>query len=321
MFVHIAHFTLNNHKHWGIVENNLLLKLNQSYTTTAELLADKQAILTMSDEQKAKLEKFKISDVSFLSPVTGNKRVICQGANYRQHMIESGFDPDTKSYNMFFNKSSAAICSAEADIIKPKHVSLLDYEIELGLVIGKNIDEKTLINSENLSEYIGGIVIANDVSARDVQIPETQFFKGKSYRTFCPVGPYLCLLDNENIHYLDLLDLELKVNGETRQKDNTENLVFKPAETLCELSEFSDLDIGDLVLTGTPSGCALRIPSPGMVRLFSLLPEPLRWSLFKKVQGKRSDYLQSGDQIEASISNVDGNINLGSQRNKITSIS
>jgi len=321
MLIHIAHFTINDHKHWGIVENNQLLKLNQSYTTTAELLTDKQTILAMSNEQKAQLDKFKIADVAFLSPVTGNKRVVCQGANYRQHMIESGFDPDTKSYNMFFNKSSASICSAEDKIIKPEHVSLLDYEIELGLVIGKNIDKETLINAENLSEYIGGIVIANDVSARDVQIPETQFFKGKSYRTFCPVGPYLCLLDHDNAHYLDLLNLELKVNGETRQKDNTENLVFKPAETLSELSSFSDLDIGDLVLTGTPSGCALQIPSPGIVRLFSLLPESLRWSLFKKVQGKRSEYLQSGDQIEATIFSVDGDINLGFQRNKITSIS
>ena len=72
------------------------------------------------------------------------------------------------------------------------------------------------------------------------------------------------------------------MNGKIRQKDQTKNLVFKPAETLTELSSFSDLDVGDLVLTGTPSGCALQILSPIIVNLFSLLPETIRWKLFKK---------------------------------------
>jgi len=318
MITHLAHFEFSQKKHWGIIEDEIIHLLPEQYPTTKALLQNKASILNTAKNDINHLQKIKLSDIKLLSPVIGNQRVICQGANYRQHMIESGMNPDAKSFNMFFNKSSASICSSQSDIIKPKHVSLLDYEIELGLIIGKNITRKTEVKEKDLSDYIAAIVITNDVSARDVQIPETQFFKGKSYRTFCPVGPYLCLLDQDSIHYLKQLELELKVNGETRQFDNTENLVFKPAETLTELSGFSDLDVGDLVLTGTPSGCALRIPSPIIVKLFSLLPEPFRWKMFKRIQAKRSQYLQADDYIEASIQSRDQAIFLGHQQNKVT---
>ena len=317
MIPHIAHFEFSGEIRWGIVAGDSLGLLDERYSSTADLLLDREHIFRTAQDEQEKLQKIKLSDVKLLSPVVGNKRVICQGANYRQHMIESGMDPDAKSYNMFFNKSSASICSPRERIIRPRHVSLLDYEIELGLVIGQAINKQTEVQKENLGDYIGAIVIANDISARDIQIPETQFFKGKSYRTFCPVGPYLCLLSQDSIPYLDQLDLELKVNGETRQRDNTENLVFKPAETLTELSSFTDLDVGDLVLTGTPSGCALQIPSPTVVKLFSLLPESVRWKLFKRIQGKREQYLQPDDKIEARIHSRDQKIHLGCQHNQI----
>jgi len=311
---------------WGIVTpretlsslGDTIYVLPQSYASTAELLADRKTILALSKQDLSAFEQLNSLEVKVLSPIVGNKRVICQGANYRQHMIESGMDPDKQNYNMFFNKSSASICSADDDIIKPKHVRLLDYEIELGLVIGKAIDRTLEVNEDNLHQYIGGIVIGNDVSAREVQISQTQFFKGKSYRTFCPVGPYLCLIDEKNINALKHLNLELKVNDEVRQKDNTQNLVFNPAETLTELSSFSDLDVGDLILTGTPSGCALQIPSPVVVKLFSLLPEKFRWKLFKKIQSKSSKYLKISDKIEARIYSDNHKINLGLQQNVIS---
>ena len=93
-------------------------------------------------------------------------------------------------------------------------MELLDYEIELGLVIGKEISESQVITEENLHEYVAGLVIANDVSARDVQLSQTQWYKGKSYRTFCPVGPYLYLLEKEDIPLINDLELKLWVNDE-----------------------------------------------------------------------------------------------------------
>ena len=113
---------------------------------------------------------------------------------------------------------------------------------------------------------VAGVVVVNDYSARDIQIPQTQFYKGKSYRTFGPVGPYLCLLDRGDFAALKNLDLQLTVNGQVRQRDNTSNLIYSASETLTELSSVHDLHAGDLIATGTPAGCALSVPSPAVPR-------------------------------------------------------
>ena len=192
---------------------------------------------------------------------------MCQGANYRQHMIESGVDPDQKRINMFFEKSDASITSATGDVRRPAHVTLLDYEVELGLVFGQSISAPISVTAANYHQHVFGLVIANDVSARDGQIPETQFFKGKSYRSFCPMGPSLTALEGDDHRYIDDLTLRLWVNDELRQQDSSANMVNKPAETLTEMSTFTDMDPGDVLLTGTPSGCALRPPKPAVQRI------------------------------------------------------
>ncbi|HMY18562.1 MAG TPA: fumarylacetoacetate hydrolase family protein [Polyangium sp.] len=231
-------------------------------------------------------------------------------------MIESGINPDIKAYNMIFTKASSCIVPADHDVILPRHVRFLDYEIELGLVLKRDITSRLQITKPNLGDFIAGIVILNDYSARDIQIPQMQFYKGKSFRTFGPVGPYLCLLEPGDLELLDNLDLELTVNGKMRQKDNTKNLVYGPAETLTELSSIQDLFTGDLIATGTPAGCALSIPSPTKQKLGALLSEKKKWEIFFKVQAKRP-YLQPNDVVEARITSPDGRIDLGVQRNKI----
>ena len=144
-----------------------------------------------------------------------------------------------------------------------------------------------------------------------------QFYKGKSFRTFGPVGPFLCLLEAADMPLLERLSLRLTVNGELRQHDSTANLVHKPAATLTELSGVQDLHAGDLLATGTPAGCALSIPSPARQRLGALLPEAVKWQVFMKVQARRTQYLQPGDVVEATIRSEDGRIDLGRQRNRI----
>ena len=144
-----------------------------------------------------------------------------------------------------------------------------------------------------------------------------QFYKGKSFRTFGPVGPHLTLLDEGNIGRIKQLRLTLTVNGQVRQDDSTANLVYGPAETLTELSRVQDFDAGDLLSTGTPAGCALAVPSPARQRIAQLLPEKTRWDLFLKIQSKRPQYLKPGDVVEARIRSVDGSIDLGVQRNRV----
>lgn len=258
-----------------------------------------------------------LREVALLSPISAPAQIICQGANYRQHMIESGLNPDQKRYNMFFTKSDASLSPPIGNVIRPSHVRLLDYELELGLVFGRSIDHPIEVNAQNLSKFVAAIFMANDVSARDIQLPQMQWYKGKSYRTFLPAGPVLAVLSPTDFAKLDLLDLVLSVNGEVRQKDQASNLVFKPAETITELSQFCNVSPGDVLLTGTPSGCALRVPGQWQQKVASLLSEPKKWELFLRGQLKRREYLNPGDQVESSIRTTDGSIDLGVQRWKV----
>ena len=121
-------------------------------------------------------------------------------------------DPDVKKFNMIFTKATSCIVPADSTLAKPKEVRFLDYEIELGLVLKRDITSRETVTEENLHEYLAGAVVVNDYSARDIQIPQMQLYKGKSYRTFGPVGPYLCLLERQDLPKLKELVLTLTVN-------------------------------------------------------------------------------------------------------------
>lgn len=315
MAIPIVRFRHQDQTRWGLGDGMKILPLDLPCTSTAALLALGHARIRQA--ANAGGETIEGDTVELLSPITESAKVLCQGANYRQHMIDSGMNPDAKSFNMFFTKSTASITGPVGKIVKPRHVQLLDYEIELTLVLGKQTRGPVQVTRENLHEYVAGICIGNDISARDVQIPQMQFHKGKSYRTFCPLGPVLCLLDQGEMHYLDELQLTLTVNGQRRQHDNTANLVFKPAETLTEFSQIHDFEPGDVLMTGTPSGCALGLPSPTLVKVSALLPEAKKWELFMKGQLRRTQYLKAGDRVESVISSRDGRISLGRQSHVI----
>ncbi|MGT2477270.1 fumarylacetoacetate hydrolase family protein [Paraburkholderia terrae] len=313
MALHVLHYLHQGHAQWGVVANGAITPIPGEFRSTAEFIeANPVERLSVLDGPT-----IPESEVQWLSPVTANHQFICQGANYRQHMIESGMDPDVKKFNMIFTKATGCIVPADSTLVKPREVQFLDYEIELGLVLKRDITSRETVTDENLHDYIAGAVIVNDYSARDIQIPQMQFYKGKSYRTFGPVGPYLCLLEKEDMPKLKELVLTLTVNGTVRQNDSTAGLVYGPAETLTELAGIHDLHAGDLLATGTPSGCALSIPSPEKQRAAAQLPEAEKWRLFLKMQEERAQYLQVGDIVEAHIVSHDGSINLGVQRNVV----
>jgi 2,4-didehydro-3-deoxy-L-rhamnonate hydrolase len=313
MALHVLHYLHHGRAQWGVVANNAIAPIPGEFRSTAEFIDANpvERLVVLSGPSIPE------SEVQWLSPVTANQQFICQGANYRQHMIESGMDPDVKKFNMIFTKATSCIIAANSHVVKPNAVRFLDYEIELGLVLKRDITSRETVTEENLHEYIAGAVIVNDYSARDIQIPQMQFYKGKSYRTFGPVGPYLCLLEKQDIPKLKELVLTLTVNGTVRQNDTTAGLVYGPAETLTELSSVQDLHTGDLLATGTPSGCALSIPSPEKQRAAAQLPEAEKWRLFLKMQEDRPQYLQVGDVVEAHIASYDRSINLGVQHNVV----
>lgn len=313
MSTDIVRFQHRGRIQWGVLSDGRVTPITRELTTTGDLIRSVRA------RELAELagSSFGMSEVTLLSPVTRNQQFVCQGANYRQHMIESGVDPDTKTFNMIFTKASSCIVPADSDVIRPKQVRFLDYEVELGLILRREIRGPVVVTDVNLHEFVAGAVIVNDYSARDIQIPQMQFYKGKSFRTFGPVGPHLTLLDESNIDSIQQLRLTLTVNGEVRQDDTTANLVYGPAETLTELSRIQDFDAGDLLSTGTPAGCALAVPSPAKQRVGQLLPEKKRWALFFQIQSKRTQYLKPGDVVEARIRSADGSLDLGVQRNRI----
>jgi len=309
--INIVHAVQDGDRFWGVVVPGGVAGLPTRFASTAALIAGGEAEWRAAASRAPDMH---LSDVALLSPVTAPCRVICQGANYRPHMVESGLDPDAKTFNMFFEKSDASLAPPAGEVVRPQHVRLLDYEIELGLVVGATVTAARAVTPADVPDLVFGLVVANDISARDVQLPQTQFFKGKSYRGFCPVGPYLAVPERDEFALLDDLLLTLAVNGAVRQNDSTKNLVFKPAETLAELTTFSDLSPGDLILTGTPAGCALRVPPPPLRRLMQLLPERVLWKAFVRAQQKRASYLKPGDRMTLTIKSADRRLDLGEQQ-------
>ena len=313
MALNVLRFRHAGRAQWGVVRDGSITPIPGAFETTRAFLEANglDALAELSGPTLAEAE------VELMSPVTQNQQFLCQGANYRQHMIESGLDPNAKTFNMIFTKAPSCIAPANCNVVRPRRVRFLDYEIELGLVLKRGMTSGQRVTGANLHEFVAGAVIVNDYSARDVQIPQMQFYKGKSFRSFGPVGPYLCLLRPADFAKIGELRLTLTVNGAVRQSDCIENLVYWPAETLTELSGVHDLDVGDLLSTGTPAGCALSVPSPMRQRFAALLPEAMKWKLFESIQARRSQYLQPGDIVESRIATADRAIDLGVQRNRV----
>ena len=314
MATHLIRFTTADTVLWGVVTEDGVAALDGSYETTADLLENGRDDWTAARRRPPTLQ---LGSVDLLSPITTPCRVLCQGANFRQHAIDSGMDPDNRAFNLFFDKTDASVTGPHSPVVRPPHVQLLDHEIELALVIGKRIDKPVTVTDETLRDYVVAVTIADDLSARDVQLPQGQYLKGKSYRGFCPLGPVLAVLDESDYARLDDLELQLHVNGDLRQIDTTANFVYRPAETLTELSEFANLSVGDVVLTGTPHGTAAASP-PAIVRRLAtaLLPEHVMWKLFIR-RNLDGPFLRPGDTVTATIKSSDGVLDLGEQRTPI----
>lgn len=281
--------------------------------TTGELLADRAAITAAA----AGPATVAVEDLALVSPVTAPCRVVAQMTNYASHAADAGLDPNTVPLT-FFRKASGSISGPVDDVVKPAHVRLLDYEVEIGLVIGRTLPVGTEVTADNLAEFVAGLVVTDDVSARDVQLPQTQFYEAKSYPTFTPVGPALVLLDAAELARFDDLRLTLAVNGQTRQDAVVGgDLIHPPLAALRALSRFQRLDPGDLVLTGTPIGTALSAPPAIVQKLAGLLPAATRWKLFFQGQAKNPKYLADGDVVTARIATDDGAIDLGTQRTAV----
>ena len=302
---------------WWLKTPSGAVKIDTTATTTAGLLTDRTAFDAAIQAAAARADTVAVDSLKLISPVTRPCRVVAQMTNFESHVKDAGMDPASVPLT-FFRKASASINGPFDDIVKPPHVKLLDYEVEIGLVIGRAIPVGTTISDANLADFIVGLVVANDVSARDIQLPQTQFYEAKSYPTFTPVGPELVLLTADELKRFGDLRLRLSVNGQERQNALVDgDMLYRPVEALPSLTQFQELAPGDLVLTGTPAGTALSAPPKPVQMIANLLPPSLKWKMFFARQAGNRDYLQDGDVVEASVATDDGAIDLGTQRSAV----
>ena len=193
-----------------------------------------------------------LADVTLESPILRPPKILAVGLNYRDHVEETGMPLPTVP--MIFNKQSTSATGPYSDIHLPAESDQLDYEGELGVVIGKRCRR---VPKGKAAEVIAGYTVVNDVSVRDWQMASATFTMGKSWDTHCPMGPYLVTPDE--IADPHALDLRTWVNGELRQSSNTKYLIFDCFDIVEHLSTAFTLEPGDVIPTGTPSGVALGL--------------------------------------------------------------
>jgi 2-keto-4-pentenoate hydratase/2-oxohepta-3-ene-1,7-dioic acid hydratase in catechol pathway len=223
--------------------------------TNAEIFSDLQTALPEINSVQELFWRYqsgggirrRLSAVEVLAPITNPNKIICVGLNYRDHAVESGEQIPTEP--VIFTKFRTSINRPHGPIVLPRLSSQVDYEAELGVIIGK---KGRYIPEEVALDYVGGYTAINDVSARDLQLRGSQWTKGKAIDTFLPMGPYLITPDE--IKDPHQLNIQLKLNGKIMQDSNTREFIFKIPQLISFLSELFTLEPGDVISTGTPSG-------------------------------------------------------------------
>ncbi|MBX2880682.1 MAG: fumarylacetoacetate hydrolase family protein [Granulosicoccus sp.] len=194
-------------------------------------------------------------------PVNGVRKIVCIGLNYSDHAAESGLPIPEEP--VVFMKADTSICGPNDDVIMPMVSKKLDWEVELGMIIGKTAH---YVEENEALQYVAGYCVVNDVSEREFQIEGTgQWVKGKSHDSFCPFGPELTTRDE--IPDPQALDLWLDVDGQRMQSGSTSRMIFSCAHIISFLSRFMTLRAGDLVITGTPPGVGLGMKPPRYLKL------------------------------------------------------
>ena len=208
---------------------------------------------SMLDGGQLTLETVSAEDVTFLAPCMPSK-IVCVGLNYKDHAEEMSMEMPKEP--LLFLKPSTSVIGHGEDIIAPPHSKRLDYEGELAIIIGRKAKN---IKSSDAPDYIFGFSCANDFTARDLQLADGQWARGKSFDTFCPIGPGVVKTINEND-----AKIELRVNGVVKQSSNLNQLIFSVNEVVSYISEQMTLLPGDVVLTGTPHGVGSVEPGDTM---------------------------------------------------------
>lgn len=216
------------------------------------------------------LDAIRAADLSTLPKVDGTPRIgacfadvpnfFCIGLNYTKHAIETGMEPPKEP--IVFSKATSCLSGPNDPVIIPRGSQKTDWEVELGVVIGKSA---SYLSQEEALDYVAGYCVINDVSERSFQIERGgQWIKGKSAPTFGPVGPWFVTADE--IADPQKLDLSLSLNGQVVQNSNTDDMIFTVREIISHMSQFMELRPGDIIATGTPSGVGMGMKPQRFLR-------------------------------------------------------
>lgn len=220
------------------------------------------AVLAAGEGALAGLTELEVLDEAALrlGPCVANpEKILCIGLNYRKHAIEAGFAlPETP---VLFSKFNNALTGAGEAVALPRDGEKIDYEVELGVVIGR---EGRYIKPAEALNYVFGYCTANDLSVRDLQFRTGQWLLGKSLDGFLPLGPYLVTADE--VADPQALWLRCWVNGELRQDSTTADMIFSVADCISYASQYMTLKPGDVIITGTPEGVAQGMSPPAWLK-------------------------------------------------------
>jgi 2-keto-4-pentenoate hydratase/2-oxohepta-3-ene-1,7-dioic acid hydratase in catechol pathway len=258
----IANFIERGRTRVGLVDGTDMLDvgslLGREPVTVDNLLEDWPAGLDRIREASSRAQRFPHHRVSLAPPVLRPRKFLGIGLNYKSHVAEAErFGMTWPKHQIWFNKQATCIQNAHGPIYKPTLSDALDYEGELGIVIGRKCRH---VSVSEAPAAIAGFTICNDVSIRDWQQRSPTATLGKSYDTHGPVGPWLVTPDEID----DPHDLQIKtwVNGELRQDSTTAEMIFNCYEQISELSRAFTLEPGDILSTGTPAGIGLALEPP-----------------------------------------------------------
>ncbi|WP_298705513.1 fumarylacetoacetate hydrolase family protein [uncultured Veillonella sp.] len=272
----IATFTApSGFKQWGVIddESQTILgsaDLEEAYFTF--LPETIEELVTLGDEGvlalATALEKHKespvavpyhLQDVVLEAPIRPHRNIICVGKNYREHVAEFDKSAQEPEHPVFFTKLPSAVIGPKQTIpLHPNATSMVDYEGELAIIIGKRGSQ---IPEDEVFEHIFGYTILNDVTARDLQCRHEQWFLGKSLDGFAPMGPAILIGDKQPKHF----EVRTYVNSELRQSGSTEDLIFSIPKLVSTLSQGITLEPGDIISTGTPSGVGIGFNPPRLL--------------------------------------------------------
>lgn len=303
---------------WGVVDGDAVRPIVARHTVFEIFTAVRNGKIPTG-------KSVRLDSVILLPPTDENVHLYCAGLNYVDHAKEVRM-PIPKS-PVFFTKSVGALCGARDDIVYPAGTRLLDYEVELAIVIGRRIGQSDVLTADSLKEFVLGLAIMNDVSARDVQLSANQWFLGKSFRTFAPLGPWVQTIDDDVTSRLRDLRLELRVTApdgalypNKRQSGTVADMIFTLHELINCLREKFDLRPGDVVATGTPRGVAMSRPSRIKNRVAEIIGIAPGKRVASYIAGEikhNRKYLERGDVVTARIATDNGFVDLGEQRNRV----